>query len=174
MGATPAAHRKRFTKWQNLSPLQTRFIADAVDSVVVPLLESAGFERVDVHLRDPEWPVSGSEVALERTAGTLIDSVTFNFEKYRTPRFQVHAARRQATASHEFVRSCNLVARATQYYHFWGKPWWLPTRLWTENGSTRTVGAVSTKIDQLLRYLEAGERGPNISRVVLASQIVKA
>jgi hypothetical protein len=171
---TGAAHRARFRKWQNLAPPQTRFVASAVESTIVPVLESAGFERVDVHLRDPEWPVSGSELALERGDGTLIDSVTFNFEKYRTPRFQVHAARRRATAPHEFVRSCNLVARAVQYYHFWGKPWWLPTRLWTENGSKRTVGVVLTKIDQLLRYLEAGERGPNISRVVLDSQIVKA
>lgn len=143
-------------------------------SVLVPHLESAGFERVDVHLRDPEWPVSGNELALERSVGALIDSVTFNFEKYRTPRFQVHAARRQAAAPHEFVRSCNLVARRTQYYHFWGKPWWLPTRLWPNKGSTRAVSAVLIRIDQLLRYLEAGERGPNISRAVLASEGVTA
>lgn len=141
-------------------------MSSLVESAVVPIVESAGFKRVDIRLCDPEWQVSGSEIALERADGTLIDAITFSFEKYRTPRFQIHAARRGADAPHEFVRSCNLVARPTQYYHFWGKPWWLPTGLWSERRSRRTVGKVSMRIDQLLRYLETAERGPNISRQV--------
>jgi hypothetical protein len=58
------------------------------------------------------------------------------------------------------------VARRSQYYHFWGKPWWLPTRLWSDAGSLRTIGKVASRLEQLVRFLEHGEIGPNISRGV--------
>jgi hypothetical protein len=150
-------------------------MSTAVSSELVPVFESFGFERVNIHLGDPEVPVSGSELTLERVSGGVVDSITFNFEKYRTPRFQLHASRREAAAPHQFIRSCNLVARGSQYYHFWGKPWWLPTRLWSECGSKRTIESVSSRLFQLIRYLDTGERGPNISRpraTLLAQQSV--
>lgn len=152
-------------------------MSTAVYAKLVPMFESYGFERVNIHLCDPESPVSGSEIVLERVSGALVDSITFNFEKYRTPRFQLHASRREAAAPHQFVRSCNLVAGGSQYYHFWGKPWWLPTRFWHEYGSKRTIEAVSARSCQLIRYLETGDRGPNISRLSsssLAQQTVEA
>lgn len=177
MALSATAHQTRFKKWRNLAAPQTRELSTAVFSQLVPMVESYGFERVNIHFSDPESSVSGSEIALERVSGALIDSITFNFEKYRTPRFQLHASRREATFPHQFVRSCNLVARSSQYYHFWGKPWWLPARFWPEYGSTRTIETVAARIHQLIRYLETGDRGPNISRLtsaLLAQQTVAA
>ncbi len=177
MTLSATAHQTRFKRWQNLAPPLTRHMSIAVSSELVPLLESFGFERVNIHLGDPEAPVSGSELTLERVSGGLLDSITFNFEKYRTPRFQLHASRREAAAPYQFIRSCNLVARGSQYYHFWGKPWWLPTRLWSERGSKRAIESVSSRLPQLVHYLDTGERGPNISRrssMVLAQQCVAA
>jgi hypothetical protein len=160
--ATGAKHRQRFKKWQNLLPRQTRYLSSMVDGRLVPALESMGFQRVDVSLHDPEMPVPGKEIELERVIGELLDSISFNFEKYGSPRFQVHCARRQLETN-EFVRSCNLVARSKQYYHFWGKPWWLPTRWWLDSASQRAVTSVETRLVQLISFLERGEIGANIS-----------
>jgi hypothetical protein len=134
------AHRRRFSKWQNLAPPQTRHLSAAVDTELVPLFERAGFSRVGVTLRQPDSPVSGKDIQLEREVEGAIDSVTISFEKYATPRFQIHFSRRETSPPHSFVRSANLVARKRQYYHFWGKPWWLPTKLWPRKQSQRTVG----------------------------------
>jgi hypothetical protein len=157
-------HRKRFIKWQNLAPTQTRFLSAAVDTQLVPSLEAVGFLRVDVCLGNPEWPVSGGEIELERVRDELIDSVSFRFEKYKAPRFQVHFSRRQVAQPHYFVRSGNLVAHSQQYYHFWGKPWWLPTRFWPDKASLRTIDTIRDRAEQIPQFLEAGTLGPNISR----------
>ena len=164
MNQTASAHRKRFRKWQNLACAETRFLSTQVETTLAAWFEQQGFIRVDLNLSDPEWPVGGGEIVLERVAGAEVDAVTFNFEKYRSPRFQVHAQRRVQAPPHEFVRSCNLVARRSQYYHFWGKPWGLPPRLWPNAGSLRTIEKVASRLDQLVRFLEHGEIGPNISR----------
>ena len=164
MSETASAQRKRFRKWQNLAHARTRFLSTQVETTLAAWFEQQGFLRVDLNLSDPQWPVRGSEIVLERVVGEQVDVVTFNFDKYRTPRFQLHAQRRVQAPPHEFVRSCNLVARRSQYYHFWGKPWWLPTRFWSDSGSLRTIGQVSPRLEQLVRFLEHGEIGPNISR----------
>ena len=96
--------------------------------------------------------------------GEFVDTVTFNFDKYRGPRFQVHIARRAANSANAFVRSCNLVARAKQYFHFWGKPWWFPAAYWSNHRADRVIEAIERHMDQAARFLESGERGPNISR----------
>jgi len=161
-GTAGTRHRKRFKNWQNLSPPQTRFLSSLVESNLVAIAEAIGFQRVDISLGDPGLPVSGSEITLERGHLDCVDSVDFNFEKYKTPRFQIHFSRRELVPPHSFVRSGNFVARRTQHYHFWGKPWGWPTRLWPELASARTVEFVRSRIDQVFRFLETGETGPNI------------
>jgi hypothetical protein len=158
------AQRKRFRKWQNLAPPQTRFLSTSVESQLVPLLESKGFRCVDFWMEQRDQPVGGAEIELERVKDDLIDSINFNFETYRTPRLQVHGARRRRSPSLDFIRSANLVARRRQYYHFWGKPWWLPTRFWADGRSVRTIATIADRIGQLVHFLETGVLGPNVSR----------
>ncbi len=157
-------HKARFGKWQRLCPIHTQFLISLVNDRLVPALEQAGFTVVDVSLRQPDQPVTGRMIELERWAEPWVDSVTFNFDKYRTPRFQVHASRRSATLPHKFFRSANLVARPSQYLHFWGKPWWLPSILWPQAASLRTVDRIAHHQAELLRFLETGERSPRVSR----------
>jgi len=173
MAVPGAEHRKRFKRWQNLAPPQTRYLSNLLDTELIPKLEALGFQRVNISRNNPEWPVSGSEISLERVSGAFLDSITINFEKYRTPRFQIHASRSEATQPHTGIRGCNFVARSSQYCHFWGRPWWLPTRFWSEQGSKRTVVRVLSRTEQLLLFLEVGERGSNISKRIETSATKK-
>ena len=161
---TGAQHRVRFKRWQNLLPPQTRFLCLSVDNRLIPQFEMQGFCRVDVSLRQADWPVRGSEIRLERAREEIIDSVSFSFTKFKSPRVQVHFSRRELTPPHTFLRSASLVLRRSQYYHFWGKPWLLPTRFWSERATSRTVDKLEARIEQLLRFLESGDIGPSISR----------
>jgi hypothetical protein len=131
------------------------------------MLEQAGFSLVDVSLRDHRQPVSGRMIELERWANWHVDSIVFNFDKYRSPRFQVHASRRSADPPHSFLRDGNLVARPSQYLHFWGKPWWLPGRAWPKPAPARTVACVERHLPELLAFLDTGERGKHISKAVV-------
>lgn len=162
----PLAHRQRFRRWQNLCPPATRFLSSKVDQELVPIVEAQGFARVDICFGDAEWTVSGNEIALERVSADLVDSFTFSFEKYRSPRFQVHFSRRSTDESRAFVRSGSLVPRASKYYHFWGKPWWFPSRFWTERASARTIAEVATRLSESFRFLDSGERGSSVSKRV--------
>jgi hypothetical protein len=161
-------HRERHLRWRNLTPSVTRVLSSLVNELLVPTLESRGFRYVGFHLGDANDSVSGSDISLERHDGKYLDSVTFNFEKYKSPRFQIHLSRRGASA-HDFIHSGNLVSKGTQYYHFWGKPWWLPTRLWPEAAAKRTVKKIEACLDQAVRFIEDGTRGDNISKKVVTS-----
>ena len=108
----------------------------------------------------------GREFEIERLVGDVADIVTFNFDKYHRPRFQVHAARRALAPPHEFVRSCNLVAKKSQYVYFWGAPALLPSAWWSNALSDRTVERMSNRIHQVIDFLESGERGQNVSQAL--------
>jgi hypothetical protein len=159
-------HRERHSRWRNLTPPITRVLSSLIYELLVPALEGRGFRYVGVSLGEPTDTVQGSEIRLERHDAEHIDSVTFNFEKYKSPRLQVRLSRRSAS-THDFIHSGNLVARRTQYYHFWGKPWWLPSRLWTEAAAKRSVKKIGTCLDQALQFIEDGTRGGNISKKVI-------
>ena len=106
------------------------------------------------------------EIELERWADVCVDAVTFNFDKYAAPRFQVQLSRRSSEPPHAWVRSANLVRRPSQYLHFWGKPWWLPATLWSEQASRRVVARVESLLAGALAFVDQGERGRHISRRV--------
>ena len=159
-------HKARFEKWQRLCPAPTKFLISLVRARLVPALEQAGFSLVDISLRQTDQPVAGRMIELERWTENWVESFTFNFDKYRTPRFQVHASRHSVTPPHEFLRSANLVARPSQYLHFWGKPWWLPSVLWSQAASLRTVDKIVHHHAELLRFLETGERSRAVSRAI--------
>ena len=154
-----SSQTKRFAKWLNLAPPQTRYLGSRVESSLVPPLEKLGFTWAsDIQL------TSGRELEFERAVGEFVDTVTFNFDKYRAPRFQVQIARRAASPPNAFVRSCNLVASAKLYLYFWGKPWWYPTAYWPNHRTDRVVEALERHMAQAANFLESGARGPNISR----------
>lgn len=157
-------HRKRLKRWRNLCPKETRFLIDQVEVHLIPKLEAKGFSRVDYFSSSPEFEVPASEIELERVRGDTVDSISFNFEKYLTPRFQVHCHKRKIEPPHEFIRSCNLIRSQRQYYKFWGKPWGLPTRFWPNHMTVRTISFVGSALGQLVRFLESGDLGRNISK----------
>jgi hypothetical protein len=164
MARSKSNREARFEKWQRLAPPSTRVLSALVVSQLVPLLEARGFQRVAHSLRLLDQPVSGREIELERWGGECVDVVTFNFDKYGAPRFQVQVSRRSSEPPHTWVRSANLVRRPSQYLHFWGKPWWLPTTLWSERASRRVVARVESALPSALAFVDHGERGSHISR----------
>jgi len=164
---TPGAHAKRLANWRNLASPQARHLIDQVVEQLVPAIAAAGFERVEVSHMGPDQSPSGSEICFERVSGEHLDVITLNFEKHGKPRLQVHGARRELKAPHAFVRSANLVRRNSQYYYFWGKPWWLPTKLWPESITDHAVEEVKQRIGQLLVFLQSNERGQSVSKQVI-------
>ena len=166
MGRSKSNQEARLEKWQRLAPPGTRLLSTLVASQLVPFLEARRFCRVSHSLRQPDQPVSGREIELERWAGEFVDTVTFNFDKYAAPRFQVQLSRRSSEPPYAWVRSANLVGRPSQYLHFWGKPWWLPGVLWSERASRRVVANVEAALPSALAFVDHGERGRHISRRV--------
>jgi len=166
MSRSRSNQEARFEKWQRLAPRDTRLLTTLVASQVVPRLEAQGFNRVSHSLRQPDQSVSGREIELERWAGDSVDTVTFNFDKYAAPRFQVQLSRRSSEPPHAWVRSANLVRHPSQYLHFWGKPWWLPAALWSERASRRVIACVESALPDALAFVDHGERGRHISRRV--------
>jgi len=162
-------HREKHLRWRNLAPPRTRALSSLIYDTLVPALERRGFRYVGFELGEPADTVAGSEIHLERKGEDCIDSVRFNFEKYRSPRFQVHLSRRKAQAPHDFVRSGNLVARNYQYYHFWGKPWWIPTVLWPERAANRAIETINMRLEQAMRFIEHGVRDSSISKEITIS-----
>jgi hypothetical protein len=159
-------HGARLAKWRSLASPETRHLIDQVVDRLVPAVVAAGFTRVDQSHLGSDHDPSGSEICLERVLGEEVDVITFNFEKHGKPRVQIHGARRSARAPYQFVRAANLVRSQSQYYCFWGKPWWLPRRLWTASATARVVESARERLGQLLRFLEVGERAGSISKAV--------
>ena len=166
MSRGKSSHKARFEKWQQLAPVQTRFLSSMVEARLSSLLEAQGFSRVEYSLRQLDRPVSGRELEFERWEASLVDSLTFNFDKYGAPRFQVIFSRREAEQPCAFLQAGNLVASRRQYFHFWGKPWWLPAFLWSQDASLRTIVSVEHRLAQALDFLATGQRGINISPAV--------
>ena len=161
------SHAKRLVKWRNLASPQARYLIDQVIERLVPVVEASGFERIELSLMGPDHTPSGSEIRLERVVGKYMDTIIFNFEKYGTPRFQIHGARRLGEVPFPFIRSADLVRNKSQYYCFWGKPWWLPTKFWPASATEHTVESASMQIGALVHFLETGEREDCISKEVV-------
>ena len=164
MASDSNRHSERQERWLRLAPIATRYLCTGAKARVLPGLALVGFRPVECSLGNPEWPVSAQEIEVERRGEGFVDSIAFNFDKYRRPRFQVHAARRSLNPPHQFIRSGNLVVHPSQYYHYWGRPWWLPTALWSQSAASSTLFRVSQCVPQLLEFLDSGARGCNVSR----------
>ncbi|MEW6598741.1 hypothetical protein ACVSQ4_28100, partial [Klebsiella pneumoniae] len=157
------AHKRRFRRWQSNTRRETRVLSELLEEKFVAVFLGSRFEWVGVNLTRPDWPVDTKEIVLERANSDLIDYVVVNFEKHSAPRFQIHFGRRRNTVDNEFIRSGNLVKNPHEYYHFWGKPAWLPTRFWSDNSAQRVVSTVTSMVDEIIAFIEFGEKGENIS-----------
>lgn len=157
-------HHGRLTNWCRLGGEPLLTLAGLVEERLVPPLIERGFEWAETSWADLDQPVGGGEINLVRRLGNEIDDIVFNFDKHHRPAFQVHLTRRKAAFPHTWIRSGNLVQRPSEYLHFWGKPWWLPTRFWTAHDSQRLVEQLTGHLNRALTFLENGVRSRNISR----------
>lgn len=166
MAVGQASHKLRHTNWRKLGGKTVIELAGLVDERLTPPFLDAGFLWVDVHGWDKSFPVSGRQIQLERRSGNSVQGVTISFDKYYRPAFQVHLMLWAADPPHERVRIADVVRRPRQFYCFWGKPWWVPARLWSARAMEKVVKQVAGHIGQSIAFLEQGERGPNISRSI--------
>jgi hypothetical protein len=171
MSHRASSHAQRQERWLRLAPPQTRHLVGLISGRASLLLAEKGFRPVELTLGNPEWPISGRDLEFERAGTGFVDSVTISFDKYMSPRFQVLASRRVPEPPHSCIRAGNLVSRPTKYYCFWGKPWWLPSWLWSARLSAASASRVESLLGQLFRMLEDGSRGPNISTDVVRDAI---
>lgn len=153
----------RFNRWLRLQKQPTRVLGALVEERLLPVLEEQGFVRVTCTLIDPDWKESAYDLWLERVTGDRFDFVTVAMDNRGAPRFQVRCGTRHVSESFEWVRSANLIHRPGRFVHFWGKPWWRPYFTWTDGSSARTVTKVAALLPQVLRFLEDGHRGRNLS-----------
>lgn len=159
-------HKKKYEKWKRLCPIQTRYMCSLIESEVVPFFIESGFSWVSVSYHDPEWVVSGNEIDLERINEESVDTLSISFDKYRNPTFQVSLIRRKKIKGNEFIRSANLVAKDSEYYHIWCKPWYWPTKLWPNSLSVREVKKVKSELSKLVEFIEFGKLSSCINRQV--------
>lgn len=159
-------HRSKFKRWQSSCPAATRFLSEEVERRFVPLCEQRGYKWVDVWLDKEDMPVSRDEIILQKCIEHYIEYIYIAFDKYLAPRFQVLCARRSDSPGNEFIWSGNLVAKKNEYYHFWGKPWWVPLSMWSDANSSNIISKVVEISPQIFTFLESGERGDNIGKSV--------
>jgi len=140
-----------------------RALAKLVEEQLVPAYLAVGFDRTSVYMNDPTDMVSGREIHLERQLNGEVQFVTFNFDKYRRPAFQVHVGCRSTTSDRTWIRSANVVKRRGELLHFWGKPRWLPVQWWTEGMSSRVIGQLVAQKADVLAFLEDGHPSVSLS-----------
>jgi len=140
-------------------------MVNLVDQRLVPMVEQGGFRRVQCLLDDPEIPVLGSEIILERPASQGRQFVEFVFEKYRKPRFQIRFGEMRSVGPGIFNRPwfSALVRRPNQGYHFWGKPWWVPTAIWCDADAKRYIAQMVPMMRQILIFFDTRQRGRNVN-----------
>lgn len=166
MAQRNSPHKGRFTRWCRLGGEPLITLAVLVEERVVSAMTQDGFVRAERSWTDPEWPVGAGEIVLIREVGEDTQEFAVNFDKYHRPAFQLHLHRRNTATPHEWVRSASLVAQPSQYFYFWGKPWWLPRRFWSKSMSERTVTRVVDRLGEAKAFLDHGLRGRCISRPI--------
>lgn len=164
MKADRKAHRARFNRWCKLGGQPLVHFSRLVQEQLLPKLAGIGFVEAEDWPEPSCDPVGGGELLVQRDQDNAVDLICFNFDKYHRPRVQVSIYRRALTPPYALVRSANLVKRSSQYYHWWGQPWWLPTRFWAKGQSNKAIDRLATCLLQSDAFLQRGERGPNMSR----------
>lgn len=164
MASRRRKYDERVRRWRARVPEKTRLLNERLAEALTPILIAAGFENVEFSLQRKDSPVEGRELRFERVSRDWVDVVYVFFDKYDSPRFQVAFSRRAAADPDTIIRSGYIVDRPSEYYHEWGKPRWIPMALWPAAMVSTVVAKVVSSIDQVLHFLETGERGDNINR----------
>jgi hypothetical protein len=134
--------------------------------MLVPKAMAAGYEICDVFFDDPKDRAAANEIHLERRRNDFVDFITFSFAKYGRSRFQVHFGKRQIANEARYRLKGNLVCRPEEYYHWWGKQWWMPSVGWSDKRAENTVKMAAKKLDYAFLFLDSGERNSAISRQI--------
>jgi hypothetical protein len=156
-------HADRFARWCRLGGPRLQLLADQVETTLLPFWLSAGFLRCDTYPGESE-PVSAQEIVLARLSDDQISCVTFIFDKYHRPAFQVNLLRGKIAPPHQIMIVGNLVARPSRHLQFWGKPWWWPTSLWPALMTRKQVARVAARQADALVFMETGVRSRAISK----------
>jgi len=156
-------HDKRLRRWQSKVSDETRLLSELLLTKLVPAMQAGGFEKVDYTFNQPDLPVEGSEFQFERRRGDNVDVVYVAFDKNSAPRVQILVSRRGPSGRNGVVRAGQLVRRPWQSYHPWGRPWWLPSALWSMWQASRCVDAIVERMPQVFHFLETGERGRSVA-----------
>lgn len=135
-----------------------RLVADRVPDV----LSAYQYAPTMTLFGNEEDVIDPNELHFERSYGFSIAYITFRFEKYDLPRFQVTCGRCEIQTPHKFIRAAKVVASAREQIHFWGKPWWLPDFMWSAARATREVDVVCVILPQVVEFLESGSVGGNL------------
>lgn len=159
-------HKARFERWKKRLNRQAQYLCEVIEARLVPLIESYGFSQVEICLQNSDDLVAANEIRLEKVVGDKIDSIYIFFDKYGRAKFQIAFNRKNLNLPNEFVPSRHLVKSSSQYYFWWGKPWWFPMSFWSESNSIKTIDEIMSLLPQILEFLESGTRGKNISKEV--------
>jgi hypothetical protein len=154
---------KAFQRWQSRVPEETRFLSQLVIERILPEFIKLGFKPVTTELGQKNDRVAASEIRLERSIGEYIDGAHFYFAKYDDPAFLLKLSRQTGPSVDEVVHIGNVIEKAGQYHYEWGKQSLMPRFLWTKGAAERAVSKIVPLLDQCFRFIETGERGPNIS-----------
>lgn len=158
MESTSSRHEKRWLRWQSRVPAKTRLLSELLRTKLTAVVEEAGFSKVDLELDRPDRPVEGNELRFERDSGPYIDVIYAFFDKYDSPRFQIVFSRRMRASPERIVSSGRLTRNATQRYHEWGKPRWLPIALWSGALAKSCVDEAVHRMPLVLDALVAEDR----------------
>jgi hypothetical protein len=159
-------HKARFERWKNRLNVKTKYLCELIENQLVPLIHSYGFKQVEVSLLKDDDLVAANEIRMERIVNDNIDSIYIFFDKYERAKFQIGFNRKSIKLLNEFVPTRHLVKDPSQYYFWWGKPWWYPLSFWGESNSKKTIDEIMPLLPQILEFLESGNRGKNISMEV--------
>jgi hypothetical protein len=160
-------HQKKFERWVNQAEPSTAFLARAAESCFALYLQSQGFERADIEHGSPNYAIEANELCFEKLDRELLQEISIRFDHLGGPRFQVRATLRypeiQENGVYSIVRYANLVGNKQQYVKLWGKAWLTPSWLWPQKRYLNLVEQVLSMLDQLVIFLDTGERGTNVS-----------
>src|SRR5262245_26251191 len=146
-------HLKKFHRWKSRAPRETRVLADLVENIIIPKVVARSYEIKDFYFNDPEDRAIANEIHLERYVGDIALSITFSFAKYSRPKFQVHMMKRRVVKPFEYLLRGSLVCQPTQYYKWWGKPWWMPYVMWSDKRAESVVKVVGEKLNCAFLFL---------------------
>jgi len=159
-------YKKKRVSWKLSIPKDTLKLAELIDDILVPLFIIEGFELVAFCLGDEKNLVQGNELRLEKLYEDRICSISIFFDKYNDARFQISMIKNESTGNKKIIDSAHLVSKCGEYFHFWGRPWWIPSFMWSKDSVKNAVEEIVKYTPQIMDYFNYDRRGEKISKKV--------